>query len=598
MDRKIRILGIAPYEAMKTAMQKLAAQRDDLELDVYSGDLEYGAEIVRHNLNNGYDVIISRGGTAELIGRITYIPVIEISLSVYYILRSIKLAENYADRYAIVGFPSITGSAHLLCDLLQYRIDIVTIHGSEEVVGTLQRLKQNGYRMVICDMITHTTAKNLGLNAILITSGSESIESAFDQAVKVSTGYLRLQEENRFLEEVVKFHTGDTVILDASDDICFSSWDREKADELYALLRGERPQIPPTGSHKFFRNIDNTLFSVDSRIIDSMGQEYAVFYITASKIPINTGRYGISFHSLRDTQERFFNSFYSITGAMGDLQNSIDQIGQSTFPVMITGESGTGKEQIARAIYAGSIYNRNPLVSIDCGLINDRGWEYLTNHYNSPFNDDQNTIYFKNIEELPSQRSRLLLSLIIDTGLYRRNRLIFSCTGEDGHPLPEACQEFIKRLSCLTVCLPPLRERTQEIPTLSSLYLNTLNLTLGKQLTGFSPDAMDLLREYDWPQNYTQFKRVINELAAITNAPYIQKRDTETVLTKEKAIFRRSSGGYHRAPDPNINLNRPLDEITRDIINRVVAASGGNQTTAARQLGISRTTLWRYLNRS
>ena len=203
MDRKIRILGIAPYEAMKTAMQKLAAQRDDLELDVYSGDLEYGAEIVRHNLNNGYDVIISRGGTAELIGRITYIPVIEISLSVYDILRSIKLAENYADRYAIVGFPSITGSAHLLCDLLQYRIDIVTIHGSEEVLGTLQRLKQNGYRMVICDMITHTTAKNLGLNAILITSGSESIESAFDQAVKVSTGYLRLQEENRFLEEVV-----------------------------------------------------------------------------------------------------------------------------------------------------------------------------------------------------------------------------------------------------------------------------------------------------------------------------------------------------------------------------------------------------------
>ena len=133
--------------------------------------------------------------------------------------------------------------------------------------------------MVICDMITHTTAKNLGLNAILITSGSESIESAFDQAVKVSTGYLRLQEENRFLEEVVKFHTGDTVILDASDDVCFSSWNREKADELYALLRGERPQIPTTGSHKFFRNIDNTLFSVDSRIIDSMGQELSLIHI-------------------------------------------------------------------------------------------------------------------------------------------------------------------------------------------------------------------------------------------------------------------------------------------------------------------------------
>lgn len=598
MDRRIRALGIAPYEAMKTAMQKLAAQRNDLELDVYSGDLECGAEIVRHNLNSGYDVIISRGGTAELIGTITYIPVVEISLSVYDILRSIKLAENYADRYAIVGFPSITGSAHLLCDLLQYKIDIVTIHSSDDARGTLQRLKQSGYRMVICDMITHTTARNIGLNAILITSGAESIESAFDQAVKVSSGYLQLREENLFLEEVLRYHTGDTVILDASGDVCFSSWEREKAEELYALLREELPQIPPAGSHKFFRSVDNTLFAVDSRIITSSKQNCAVFYITVSKIPINTGRYGISFHSLRETQDRFFNSFYSISGAIGDLQNSIEQISQSSFPVMITGESGTGKEQIARAVYAGSAFSRNPLVSVDCSLINDRGWEYLTKHYNSPFNDDQNTIYFKNAELLSAERSRLLLSLIIDTGLYKRDRLIFSCTGTEESLLPEACREFIKRLSCLTICLSPLRERTQELPTLSSLYLNTLNLTLGKQLTGFTPAAMALLKEYEWPQNYTQLKRVINELAAITTSPYIQENDTAAVLAKERALLGRGGSAAKHGAGGEIDLNRPLDEITCDIINRVVAGCGGNQSNAARQLGISRTTLWRYLNRN
>lgn len=89
-------------------MQKLAETREDMELDVFVGDLNEGAMIARNNLHSDYDVIISRGGTAELIGQVTHIPVIEVTLSVYDILRAIKLAENYADRYAIVGFPAIT----------------------------------------------------------------------------------------------------------------------------------------------------------------------------------------------------------------------------------------------------------------------------------------------------------------------------------------------------------------------------------------------------------------------------------------------------------------------------------------------------------
>ena len=106
-NRKIRILGIAPYEGMKTIMQNIAKTREDLELDVYVGDLNTGVEIARRNFHSDYDVIISRGGTAQLIGQATSIPVIEVTLSVYDILRAIKLAENYEDRSAIVGSPSI-----------------------------------------------------------------------------------------------------------------------------------------------------------------------------------------------------------------------------------------------------------------------------------------------------------------------------------------------------------------------------------------------------------------------------------------------------------------------------------------------------------
>ena len=114
---KIKVLGIAPYEAMKTIMEKLARKRPQMDLDVYVGDLKKGVDIAQKYTQANYDVIISRGGTAEMIGKVTHIPVIEISLSVYDILRAMKLAENYSDKYAVVGFPGITGSAHLLCDL-------------------------------------------------------------------------------------------------------------------------------------------------------------------------------------------------------------------------------------------------------------------------------------------------------------------------------------------------------------------------------------------------------------------------------------------------------------------------------------------------
>ena len=343
MGEKIRILGIAPYEAMKTAMLRLAQNRSELELDVYVGDLHYGVEIVRHHMDEYYDAIISRGGTAELIEQVADVPVVEISLSVYDILRAMKLAENYKERYAIVGFPSITGSAHVLCDLLRYQIDIFTIHSGDEVLSTMEKLKEEGYRMVVCDMISHTKAKDLGLNAILITSGVESIESAFDQAVKISRSYMKVYHESLFLKNVLKNAGNNTVIFDERGELYLSLWDRENEERIIGLLKKELPQVLAADSHKIFRNLDGTLFSIVGRVIPYRGRKYVAFYFTESKIPITQGKYGILFSDKKEAEDQFFNSFYSMAGAMGGLAESIDQISQSAFPVMITGERGDGK---------------------------------------------------------------------------------------------------------------------------------------------------------------------------------------------------------------------------------------------------------------
>lgn len=589
---KIKALGIAPYEAMKTAIERMAKNRTDLELDVYVGDLFYGKELVQRHIGENYDVIISRGGTAQLIKEITEIPVVEISLTVYDILRAIKLAENYQERYAIVGFPNITSNAHLLCDLLQYQVDIFTVHSATEVRHLLATLKTQGYHMVVCDMISHTEAKLLGLNAILITSGVESIEDAFDQAVKVSTNHTKVHRENLFLKEVLKNSGNYTVIFDSEENVCFSTWDKENEAELYDFLRQELPHVRSSDSHKIFRNMEGTLFSIIGCMLPYGRQQYGVFYFTDSKIPITPGKYGIQFCNKNEAQEGFFNSFYKITGGMGDLTDSIDQMSQSSFPIMIIGENGTGKEHIAQALYIQSPIQANPLVTIDCSQLTDKGWSYLTNHYNSPFNDSNNTIYFKSIDALNPERNRQLLSSIIDTNLHRRNRLIFSCSSQKNYQLPPEGQNFVNRLSCLTICLPPLRERIHELPTLSSIYLSTLNVPLGKQLTGFEPKAMEMLMHYDWPQNYTQFKRLTKELAVLTVTPYITSNSVAILLDKERSFINNS---YKAVIDGSMDLARSLEEITRDIIKKALADNQGNQSLTAKQLQISRTTLWRYL---
>ena len=102
MEKTTKILGIAPYEALRTAMIKIAGSRKDLSVDIYLGNMKEGVDIAKFHQNENYDVIVSRGATARLIKQAVHIPVISVDFSAYDILRAIKLAENYPYRYAIL----------------------------------------------------------------------------------------------------------------------------------------------------------------------------------------------------------------------------------------------------------------------------------------------------------------------------------------------------------------------------------------------------------------------------------------------------------------------------------------------------------------
>ena len=592
---QVRILGIAPYPGMLALMEKLAGERRDILLEAHLGDLGSGLSIVQKKEPRDYDVIISRGGTAELIGRESRIPVIEISLSVYDVLRAIKLAEHYAGKYAVVGFPSITSTARLLCDLLLYDIDIFPIQDEREVAPLLTRLRQEEYGMVLCDMITNTTAKSLGLNAILITSGEESITTAFEQAVKLYGGYAHLKEENRFLYRVIRDQAQPTLILEEGGGVFLSSLEGEEEDEILPLLREELSLLSENRTNKFFKTVNSHLYAVVLRILPLQGKRFFIFTITKSNVPMANSKYGIQYSNYKDMEEHFFNSFFQVSSGHRPIASSIEHLQSIPTPVLISGEEGTGKEQAARAIYAGSRLKENPLITINCALLNEKSWHYITNHYNSPLNDNQNTIYFKDLGALEEEKLRQLLSILVDINLCARNRVLFSCISEARENLPKYAGRYINTLACVHLSLPPLRQYREDIPTLTSLHLSRLNVAMSSRIIGLDPGALELLTAYDWPGNYSQLKRFIDELALLTDTSYIREESVLALLEKERKSLPFSEGKGGLDKGLLIDTKKSLSQIIQDVIVHVLEEANGNQSLAAKQLGISRTTLWRTL---
>ena len=587
----VRILGIAPYEGLRTAMERVAEEYPDVHTDVFTGDLEEGVAIVREHLESNYDCIISRGGTARMIRRFTDIPVVEVSLSVYDVLRSIKLAENYSDRYAIVGIPNITEPAHTLCDLLQNPIDIFTVHETKEIPPILSKLQQEGYRMVIGGMMTHTIAQQIGLNAFLITSGTESLRAAFQQAITLGAGFRRLRLENLFLTSIMREEAENVLVLDETGNMVYAQPTEPSAEQL-SFLREKRMEIPVHTSLKFHQNQKGHLIRVVAQQVRIGAMRYYLYHYSAAQIPLRGGKNGIRFFSKSECEHLFNNSFYNLSGALGELDRNISSMAATKQSVMIIGENGTGKEQIARLLYLRSSLNNKPYVVIDCALTNDKSWDFLLNHYSSPLSDNKNTIYFQNFDCISSTRADELTALILSTDLASRNRLIFSCTCPDGAPLPEVVRKLLQIVNCIPMVLPTLRSRQDEIPSLASLYLGSLNLEMGKQISGFDAQALQQLYNYSWPDNYTQFKRVLQELATLTTSYYIRSNTVAEVLSRERYTTAANSISVSASEKEA----RTLEQIIRGAIEQALLDNNGNQTAAAKQLGIGRTTMWRYIN--
>lgn len=594
--RKVRILGIAPYEGIGILLESIAARRNDVSLDMYVGDMDDGASIAKKYAPDGYDIILSRGGTAELIQELQLLPVVDIPISVYDIFRSIRLADHSQKKYAVVGFPSITKNAIFLKDMLQNHIPIFTIHDITEAQNTLRQVKELGYEMVVCDVIASSLASQFHLSSILISSGEESIASALDVAVQVATQRLVISDEKLFFEKMLENETVPVVVYTPDGRLFYQSTVTPLPENIRNILKNKLPSMTERNPQKFHYEYSGLVYAITGKVIPVRDTSYIAYYINMRKVPLALSKNGIRYTNFEQAQNDFQNSFYRIANVSAPCFEAAEQFLESGFPIAVIGEPGTGKAALIKYIYLHSAMSSSPMSIIDCAKMNDKMWDFLTSNHNSPLSDTKTTIHIKNIHTLEDGAFYELLYILDSLKLYKRNLLLFTIEKRPEETLDTRSQELINRLHCLTVCTAPLADNVRDIPNIVSLYINHLNIIYGKDIIGLEPEALAMLQEFPWEYNYNQLIRAVTELVLGAAAPVIPVYAVKQLLKKEKTSFAPSaavSGGT------GIDVsNKTLEEIDLAVIRHVLNEEGGNQSRAAKRLGISRSTLWRMLQKT
>ena len=589
--KKIRILGIAPYTGLKDMMLNIAAEWDNIEFTAYEGDLDNGADIARSLGPEHYDAIISRGGTAHAIRKITNVFVYGIQVSYYDVLSSIKLAQNFNGKFAIVGFPAIADAARMLCEILQYDIRIEAVSSASNACTIIDQLKSEGYSLIVGDVVSTRYSSSIGLTSMLVTSGSESIRAAFDEVIRICQYFSRYKTENTYYKMNQAAREEQLIILDHAGNLLFQTASADKATlEAYAkrMLKSQKS----SRLQKAIHTMNGKLYLMTLQSYSSDSQTYYLF--NASRMSDNGLNNNTCLRLLNkdDVSGNFFSLFYNNT-AHRELRETAEKFSIADFPVLIKGESGTGKDRMAELLYSHSKYCNFPCYIIDCDIATDEDIQNLITGKSSPFTDENTTFYFRHISSLSKELLARLFAYITKNNLHKRNRLLFSVIIDEQNDTQRfKIEQTLKyELDCLSLHLPPLRQRIDDIPSVSNLYINEFNIKHGNQISGIEPEAMSLLQGYHWPQNLRQLKHVLSEACVQTSATYISKETIASLLRKERLADVPSMSANN-----SVDLNQSLADIIYEIACAVLANENMNRTKTAKRLGISRTTLWRILD--
>lgn len=561
----IKTLLIAPYPALEHVMEECIKVEPELNMKIELANLQEAIPIAKEAEKQGIEVIISRGGTAQLIEQEVTIPVVDIHVSGYDMLRVLTLANDYPGKKAIVGFSNITMGAKAITDLLEIPIEVFTIEDAIEVDPLVNQLKMDGYQLIIGDVITRDAAAKYNLEGILIQSGREAIF----EAIKEVKSIYRMLRKQRFqmtiMQTIIERQFSDVIVMNRDGNIVYENW--------------KRFSDSPLSVKKMINIIQQKSDSKEELDIIETNQHKRVKQMM---VPIKIEgelHYLFAFSSMKDlvldnslhiidvpTPPVILSKSDSMKRCIEKIQSNLSRNGW-----ILIGKSGTGKKLITKWIHFQK--NRGN------GLLAVMSAKAFIN-MNQQLDPDIKTIYLNEIEMLSLEELRIFVGKVKSN----YNNVItiiiaMETSGINGYTaLPYL--EFIR------VDLPILVERKEDIRPLVTHFLTAFHSEFGTSAIKIKEDAWQVLESYSWPGNVEELYLLIHDAVKEEKGFVIGKGLIQQLLGERLNKMETMDNKY---------LQGTLEEIEKRIIDAVMEEEHYNQTKVAERLGINRTTLWRKL---
>lgn len=306
--------------------------------------------------------------------------------------------------------------------------------------------------------------------------------------------------------------------------------------------------------------------------------------------------------------------------AMREIFKTIGVVSQSKTTVLIQGESGTGKELIAKVIH-NNTSSTEPYIAINCSAIVDTLLESeLFGHEKGSFTGAisrkpgkfelarYGTVFLDEISEMSLNLQAKLLRVLQELEFERVggkdrvkvNARIVAATNKDLKTLVEEGKfrdDLYYRLNIVTVHIPPLRERREDIPLLLDYLLRKINRDLHKKIIGVSREMMDIFMEYHWPGNVRELENLLVRAAVVAKGQVLGHEDFPDLLGHDKGEGARLTGAVSGPEADKERGFETLDDIEEKHIRKIIARVGKNKGEICEVLGISRPTLERKLEK-
>lgn len=613
-----QITFLAPDVSMADKVQKLFA-KEYPEINIACGLLSEGVKQAAQLVKDGTDVIITRGGTAECIRDAGLsVTVVEIPVTALDVITTIVEAKKYGSKIGTVSFNIMLPGVAVLRDLLGVDLRLYPMTTEKQADTLVQKAFSEGADAVIGGYITVQAAKKLDKPSVLITSGIDSVKYAADEARRIVHAQdLEKQKTSLFRAIIDYAHDGIVAINRACQVTVFNPAAAKLSGLTPESVVGKplHPRLSPLGLEKMLTGKTDELGQVTrangvdilcNKVILKTGKVVTGAVATfqdVTRIQQMEARVRKTIYASGHIASSTFDTVIAESDIMKECIRTAKAFAQTDSSVLIIGETGSGKEVFAQSIHNFSQRKNGPFVAINCAALPGQILESeLFGYVGGAFTGANikgkpglfetahgGTLFLDEIAEMdPTLQGKLLRALqerqIMRLGSDKVIHVDVRVIAATNKNLKESVREnkfrsdLYYRLNVLKLSIPPLRARTKDIQPLAEHFLREL---YGRKATPrLKNEAWDELFHYSWPGNIRELKSIIERIAATNSSTLVDRQDIQNTLDEDEPLV------------STIPLTSKAEHERTRILTTLQEANY-NYQLAAKELGMSRATLWR-----